>query len=271
VQTKDGGSQAQQRDDFDPGCQWTGPLVVMQSKFSASASEIFTGAMQDYKRALIIGDSRSHGKGSVQQMRDLSEILFNRSSSDLGAIKVTIQGFYRPSGVSTQRIGVKSDVVLPSFSDIMEGICEEDLDNALTLDPIPKARNFEIKTAYMTPQIADALQKRSSVRIQAQEEFVKEAKRLQTYKEIREKRSTTLNEKKYFEELERLDADKTEKDKFKEIADKEDKIKRDFYVDEVLDVAVDYLQLLDQSGIKFPQERTIQAPKQSWMDSLFGR
>ncbi|MDR0869252.1 MAG: carboxy terminal-processing peptidase [Planctomycetaceae bacterium] len=270
VQTKDETSiRPQQRDDFDPGCDWTGPLVVVTSKFSASASEIFAGAIKDYKRGLIIGDSRTHGKGTVQQMQDLSELLFNRSDSALGAIKITIRGFYRPSGVSPQREGVLADVILPSFSDVMEDICEADLDNALTLNKVPPAKNFTVKTDYITPQIAADLQKRSVERIRGVEDFVKEIKRIENYKEIRAKRSTTLNEKKYFEELDKLDADKTEKDHYEKMMD-EGKIRRDFYLDEVMAASVDYLQLLQQSGITFPKDRTVVA-KPSMFNSLFGR
>lgn len=270
VQTKDETSvRPQQRDDFDPGCDWTGPLVVITSKFSASASEIFAGAIKDYKRGLIVGDSQTHGKGTVQQMQDLSELLFNRSDSSYGAIKITIQGFYRPSGVSPQREGVLADVRLPSVTDAMEDICEADLDNPLTLNKVPQAKNFAVKNVYVTPQISADLQKRSEERIKTVEDFAKEIRRIENYKEIRAKRSSTLNEQTYFEELKRLDADKTEKDKFESMFDAGE-IERDFYLDEVMAVSVDYLQLLQQSGIVFPKERTVIA-KPSLFNSLFGR
>ncbi|MCX6119813.1 MAG: S41 family peptidase, partial [Proteobacteria bacterium] len=99
-------------DDRDPAVAWDGPLAVMINRQSASASEIFAGAIQDYGRGIIIGDSHTFGKGTVQNMNDISE--------KLGAVKVTISKFYRPSGSSTQLKGVESDIVLPDLMDEIE-------------------------------------------------------------------------------------------------------------------------------------------------------
>jgi carboxyl-terminal processing protease len=269
VQTKDEtSSRPQQRDDFDPNCDWTGPLVVVTSKLSASASEIFAGAIKDYKRGLIVGDSRTHGKGTVQQMRDLSENLFNSSNVDLGAIKLTIQGFYRPSGVSPQREGVAADVVIPSYTDALEDICESDLDNALTLNKVSQARSFQIKTPYVTPQINEELQKRSDERVLNNEEFKKRQKEIAAYKELRSRKTSTLNEAKFFEEQERLNAGKTEKEELEDLLDSE--IKRNYYLDEVLNIGIDYLDSLQKNGIAFPKERTV-VQKSSPFNILFGR
>ena len=102
----------QQYDDIDRGMAWKGPLVVLTSKFSASASEILAGAIQDYHRGLIVGDSATHGKGTVQTMLDLGPQMFRIANPpDLGALKLTMQQFYRPNGDSTQKRGVLADVV----------------------------------------------------------------------------------------------------------------------------------------------------------------
>jgi carboxyl-terminal processing protease len=256
VQTKDeASSRPQQRDDTNPSCDWTGPLVVLTGKFSASASEIVAGAIKDYKRGLIVG-SRTHGKGTVQQMMDLSERIMSSSGTDYGAIKVTIQGFYRPSGVSPQRLGVDADVTVPSWNDQLEDICESDLDNALVFNKVSPATNFLPRTAYVTPQIAAELQKRSNERIKGVEDFTKLKNEQALYKEIRARKSSTLNEAKYFEELERLDADKRDREEFEVLADNESKIKRDYYVDEALAVSVDYIKYLQEIGVNFPKERT---------------
>ena len=107
-----------------------GAAVVLTSKFSASASEIFAGAIQDYHRGLIIGDEATHGKGTVQKMLDVGERMFRiPNPPNLGALKITMQQFYRPSGESTQKRGVVPDIVLPSLSNLI-GTGEADLDYA---------------------------------------------------------------------------------------------------------------------------------------------
>ncbi|GHT11186.1 tail-specific protease [Planctomycetales bacterium] len=265
VQTKDeASSRPQQRDDVDPSCDWTGPLVVLTSKFSASASEIFAGAIKDYKRGLIVGDAVTHGKGTVQQMQSLSEKILSGDAPSFGAAKVTIQGFYRPSGVSTQRIGVEADMVLPSVSGVMDDISEADLDNALTFNKVAPASRYMLRTAYITPPIAAELQKKANERIAANEKFTQLQERLAAYKEIRSRKTTPLNEQKFLAEQDRLNADKLEKEEMEDLADNDSKIKRNFYVDETLDITVDYLTYLQESGVKFPKERQIIQQRRGW-------
>ncbi|GHT18207.1 tail-specific protease [Planctomycetales bacterium] len=269
VQTKDeASSRPVQRDDNNPSCDWTGPLVVLTGKLSASASEIVAGAIKDYKRGLIVG-SQTHGKGTVQQMMDLSERIMSSSGTDYGAIKVTIQGFYRPSGVSPQRLGVDADVTVPSWSDQLEDICESDLDNALVLNKVSPAANFTSRTAYVTPAVTAELQKRSAERVKHVDDFAKLENEQAIYKEIRARKSSTLNETKYFEELTRLDADRRDREEFEELSDKDSKIKRDYYVDEALAVAVDYIKYLQEIGISFPKERAT-APQRTGIRSWLG-
>ena len=117
VQVKGPDGRTQPYKDPEPGLVWEGPLVVMINKFSASASEIFAGAIQDYGRGIVIGDKATHGKGTVQQLFDLGNALFRiREVPNMGALKLTIQQFYRPGGDSTQNRGVVSDVELPSLT-----------------------------------------------------------------------------------------------------------------------------------------------------------
>jgi len=121
---------------------YDGPLVVVTDRTSASASEILAGALQDYNRAVLVGDSSTFGKGTVQQPMDIGRMLPVLSARDrAGYLKVTIQKFYRPSGSSTQLEGVKPDIVLPSILDALE-IGEEYLDHALRHDRIRQARDF---------------------------------------------------------------------------------------------------------------------------------
>jgi carboxyl-terminal processing protease len=136
VQVKYRGKDAQIHRDKDSGTLWDGPLVVLVNELSASASEIFAAAMQDYKRAVIIGAKQTYGKGTVQSVLDLNR--YHNLDDDLGALKMTIQKFYRVNGSSTQRRGVLSDVSLPSRYSYME-IGERDLDNSLAFDKVPEA------------------------------------------------------------------------------------------------------------------------------------
>ncbi len=132
-------------DDNDPKTVYAGPLVVLVNRLSASASEILASALQDYGRAIIVGDSRTHGKGTVQNVIRLDD------KNMLGAIKVTSAGYYRISGDSTQLIGVKPDIILPSIYDNKEW-GEENLPNAMTLLPVHRS-NYS-KLAYLEPVVA---------------------------------------------------------------------------------------------------------------------
>ncbi len=124
--------------DRDPRVQWDGPLVIMQNSFSASASEILAAAMQDYKRAVIIGSKQSYGKGTVQNVIDLNQFIRGNDMGDLGALKTTTQKFYRINGGSTQMEGVTSDVVMPDqYSYLKMG--ERDIENAMPWDKIDAA------------------------------------------------------------------------------------------------------------------------------------
>ncbi len=148
VQVKSSKGKQQVLDDKGTAVVWDGPLVVLVNNFSASASEIFAAAIQDYKRGVIIGSKHTYGKGTVQNLVDLNELLKKQPFGDLGALKITLQKFYRINGGSTQREGVLSDVVLPDrYSYIDMG--ERDMDNAMPWDKIDRAsyspynNNFE--------------------------------------------------------------------------------------------------------------------------------
>ena len=140
VQVKSTGNRKQVLYDKDPQVVWDGPLVILMNKMSASASEILAGALQDYNRAVIIGNEKSFGKGTVQNVIDLNRFISN-SSYDLGALKITTDKFYRINGESVQLEGVKSDIIIPdSYKYIFNG--EKDEKNPLKWDKIGPA-NFE--------------------------------------------------------------------------------------------------------------------------------
>ena len=138
VQIKSSGRKKEVLYDRDKKIEWDGPLVIMVNSFSASASEILAAAIQDYKRGIIIGSKQSFGKGTVQNIIDLNQYVRNNSMGDLGALKTTIQKFYRINGGSTQLEGVGSDVVMPDgYAYLKMG--ERDVENAMPWDKIDAA------------------------------------------------------------------------------------------------------------------------------------
>lgn len=138
VQVKYRGEEPIIKKDTDPKIQWNGPLVVMVNEFSASASEIFAAAMQDYKRGVILGGKQTYGKGTVQNILPINRFAQNYPD-DLGAIKMTIQKFYRINGGSTQIEGVYSDIAMPDRYSYME-VGERDLEGALPWDKVAQAK-----------------------------------------------------------------------------------------------------------------------------------
>lgn len=133
-------------EDKDESIVWDGPLVILVNELSASASEILAAAMQDYKRAIIIGSKQTYGKGTVQNILDLNRMVRNSSHGDLGAIKITRQKFYRINGGSTQLEGVKSDVTVPDRYSFVE-IGERDQENPLEWDKID-AVDYDYWSSY---------------------------------------------------------------------------------------------------------------------------
>ena len=139
VQVKSGQSKIEVYEDQDNTLAWDGPLVILVNELSASASEILAAAMQDYKRAVVIGSEQTFGKGTVQNVVPLNNVVRNSEFGDLGALKLTTQKFYRINGGSTQLKGVTSDVVVPDKYSYLE-IGERDLDHPMAWDKIPAAK-----------------------------------------------------------------------------------------------------------------------------------
>ena len=138
VQVRSTGYDSEVLRDRDPSIVWDGALVILVNEFSASASEILAAAMQDYKRAVIIGSKQTYGKGTVQNIIDLNKMIKNNTNGDMGALKFTTQKYYRINGGSTQLEGVKSDIVLPNRYTYMD-MGEKDQDNPLPWDEIQPA------------------------------------------------------------------------------------------------------------------------------------
>jgi carboxyl-terminal processing protease len=218
-------------------------------RFSASASEIFAGAIQDYGRGLIVGDHSTHGKGTVQQLFDLGKMLFGRldDAPNYGALKLTIQQFYRPCGDSTQNRGVVADIELPSLTEHWE-IGEADNDYALAFDRVPLASHLQYQ--LVAPSLVKFLRNRSEQRIATSEGFAKELKKIQRYEERKERKRVTLNEEKFLAERAEFNEEKEEEKQLEELTNSDNEVvKRDYYFNEVLDITDDYVNELRRSEV----------------------
>lgn len=248
VQVKGSDGRSQPYKDPEPGLVWQGPMVVIINKFSASASEIFAGAIQDYGRGIVIGDHSTHGKGTVQQLFDLGNALFRlKQVPNMGALKLTIQQFYRPGGDSTQNRGVVSDVELPSLTTQLD-VGESDLDYALKfnqVEPLPHD-NFHM----VDSGIVDGLRTRSKARVGNSDFFKKVDREIGHYKELKAKKTVTLNKEKFLKEREELDNDKEQEKMFDAMTDPSRPVyDMNGYGTEALDIAVDYLDLLGSNRV----------------------
>ena len=182
VQVRSTGEDRQVLRDKDASITWDGPLVILVNEFSASASEILAAAMQDYKRAIVIGSKQTYGKGTVQNVIDLNRMIRNNTNGDMGAFKFTTQKYYRINGGSTQLEGVKSDVVLPNrYSYVDMG--EKDQDNPLPWDEIQPA-SYDIWESSIDYEMTV---KRSKERMSNSEEIKLIDENAQWIKKVRSK------------------------------------------------------------------------------------
>jgi carboxyl-terminal processing protease len=216
VQVRDSHNEVLVDSDQDPKIAYDGPLIVLTSRFSASASEIVAGALQDYGRALLVGDKSTHGKGTVQGMNQLAPILAQTAGgtqfaneTDLGALKLTIRKFYRASGSSTQLKGVTPDIALPSIDDYLE-IGEDSLENALPWDTIESAA-YE-KLNRVQPYLEE-LEKRSAGRVAAAKDFDYVREDIETVRKTLADKTASLNETEQLKEREKAEAQKKARDR----------------------------------------------------------
>jgi carboxyl-terminal processing protease len=181
---------------------YRGPLVVLVNRFSASATEIVAGALQDYGRALIVGDTSTYGKGTVQNLNPLRPFIWSADesvSNDPGTVKITIRKFYRISGASTQLKGVIPDIVLPDTMSYSTDIGEDSLPNALPWDTIPKADYNELN---MGQPYLPQLRKLSDARVATNQDFVYIRQDIDEFTKLQADKTVSLNER---EELKRVE------------------------------------------------------------------
>ena len=244
VQVRDYDGRIFQDNDPDSSVGYDGPLIVLTSRFSASASEILAGALQDYGRALIVGDSSTHGKGTVQSLLQLAPILRQGGifvNNNPGALKVTIRKFYRASGASTQLRGVTPNLVLPSVGNYID-VGEASLDNPLEWDTIPAA-TYE-KLNRVEPYLAD-LRKGSEERIAQDPDFAYIREEIERFKKQQAEKSVSLNEAVRLKE--KKESDDRAKARKKELASRPEPPGK------VYDIT---LKLAEQPGLPPPTVRT---------------
>lgn len=247
VQVKNSDGSVQQYADEDTGTAWDGPLVVMTSMFSASASEIFAGAIKDYGRGIVVGDPATHGKGTVQTLVNLGRQLFGHDRANYGALKVTLQQFYLPDGESTQRKGVAADVVLPSITAKMD-ISEGDLKYALEHDTVSAARH-EVYS-MVPPDLIGQIRKRSVSRVEKDDEFTDLLRRIELYVSQKELDTVSLNEEQFMSRRKQLDAQKkVEEDEIEAQMGTEVIYRDNFYNREVINITHDYIEGLRKQNL----------------------
>jgi carboxyl-terminal processing protease len=216
VQIKNHNHEIDVLTDTDSTVEYSGPLIVMINRFSASASEILAGALQDYKRAVIVGGEMSHGKGTVQAVLNLDQGPFaNILGHKFGALKVTIQKFYRINGDSTQYKGVTPDVILPDPFSYVENR-EQDLKYSLPWDKVQsKKYNTWKEFKYDIPKLISNSQKR----VKKDKRMQKIKKNVAYLKKRKDDTKVTLNLKQWLKEekenkkmIEKLKLDDVNKD-----------------------------------------------------------
>ncbi len=244
VQIRDSSGRVSVYQDEDPSVEYAGPLLVMTNRLSASASEIFSGAIKDYKRGVIVGDRKTHGKGSVQTVADLGNYLrYLGYNFPAGSIKLTNAKFYRINGESTQLKGVTPDIAFPTFTDTME-TGEDKLENAISWDAIR-----EVAHTQYEPAIADTiaeLRKRSDERVRNSRDFTMLKRDIAYLMKNKGKKTVTLNLEQRWKEYLR------EKDIYEEqnkllhldtLSGDRKNTRKDLYLEETLNIMNDYISL----------------------------
>ncbi len=200
VQVRSTGEKKEVLEDMDESISWDGPLVILVNELSASASEIMAAAMQDYKRAIVIGSKQTYGKGTVQNVYNLNDLVRNSTSGDLGALAFTTQKYYRINGGSVQLEGVQSDVEVPGRFSFIE-VGEKEKDNPLPYDEITAAdyKPWEYYFDY------DKTIKKSKERMSANEQLKLIEENAKWVKSKIDETEVSLNYKMYKQDLEKND------------------------------------------------------------------
>ena len=247
VQVKDANGDITVDRDTDPRVAYDGPLIVLTSRFSASASEILAGALQDYGRALIVGDISTYGKGTVQQIFDLNAIV-RSGATNLGAMKLTLRKFYRASGSSTQLKGVVPDIILPSINNFAE-VGESKQENALQHDVIDSAKYEPVNRVQ---PFLNELRLRSDKRLVTDQDFAYVREDIEQFKKMQADKSVSLNETRRLQEKKEMEAKR----------DARDKERRARHEPEAKTYELT-LKQIDLPGLQVPKPKTTEADKEA--------
>ena len=240
VQVRSSNGDVEVLDDPDDAITYGGPLVVLTSKLSASASEIFAGAMRDHKRAVLVGDSRTFGKGTVLTVEDLSShIKLTGKPVPSGSTTFEIAMFFRATGSSVQQLGISSDIVLPSLSQELK-VGEMFLDNHLPWSEI-QATNVSVHDAELDEHIKQ-LSEYSSKRIAQNRDYAKFKRLISTYRKYRDREKLSLNEDKRYKEYVTEEEVEKEAERLASVMDEHDEKKSDgdVVLEEAVNIAADY-------------------------------
>ena len=251
VQRKTGRGRIDVENDVDQSVSYDGPLLVLQNRFSASASEIFAGAIQDYQRGLIVGE-QSFGKGTVQQLVNLDRfvnsprVASRRGAADnttndeehFGQLKLTTEKFYRITGNSTQRKGVIPDVELPSPWDSSES-GESSRPTALPYDEIPTAKFTQ--EGIITDKVKEEVNAKFKARLNSDEDMAKLIKEIEEYKKDRETKEYSLNLEKRMKEKEEEEANRTAIRKLRKTKEGDERAE-DLYLNEAQKIMSDLIK-----------------------------
>ena len=231
------------QNDMTDGTIYNGPLVVLVNKFSASASEIFAGAIKDYGRGFIAGDAKTHGKGTVQILSELDRYLpvTGGVKFNAGVLKLTNAKFYRINGESTQRRGVASDIVYPAYTEFMD-TGEDKLEHALEWDTIPEVDFVPFENSVTFNRTAKKLSGLSAARIAKDKEFQTLTASIAEFRRLKDSKEIALNiEKRWAQYLE----DKKVADEQEKLLKEDNKKKQDndLYLKETLNVILDLINI----------------------------
>ncbi len=232
--------------DNDREQVYTKPMVVLVNRLSASASEIFAGAIRDYGRGVVVGDAKTHGKGTVQTMKQLDLLARYLLGKKIkaGSAKITTAKFYRINGESTQLKGVIPDIIFPSFFDSMD-MGEDKLDNPMPWDTIRPAEFSPVKPEQSFLKTVAALRSASLKRISESPEFKTLEEHIERYRKLTAAREVSLNlEKRWaeYQEEKRLSEEQTKMFHLESLSgNRKDESEKDLYLEESLNILNDLI------------------------------